>query len=253
MKKILTLARYTFLELVRQKLVLINLLVAIFLFLFSLVLGSLTFDEKLRVVTHVCLTVVHFSLIFIATILGSSLLDREIQRQTCLIILARPVSRFQFLLGKLLGIIFLILSGWVLLSLCTELLVWGELPMIGLIQSLFSILLEAILLLVFTMAASTFLRPAISFLAAVGVYFVGHWTNDLKFFAERSESALLKGFAKISGYIFPHLENLNWRSVGLIQSGISGQVFSSAVFHAISWILFLTVGAYCVFRRKDLV
>ena len=253
MKKILTLAQYTFLELVRQKMVLISLLVAVFLFLISLVLGTLTIDEKIRVVTHVSLTVVHFSLIFMASILGASILDKEIQRQTCLVVLSRPVTRLQFLLGKILGVAFLIFAGWFLLSICIHLLIWGELPFWGLTASLFSIFLESAILLVFAITTSTFLRPAISFLSVVGIYFLGHWISDLEYFANKSENPALKGIVDAVNWATPHLENLNWRSVGLIQSGLSMQIFGWTVFHATAWIIFLIVLAYVLFRRKDLV
>jgi Cu-processing system permease protein len=253
MKKILILAQYTFLELVRQKMVLISLLVAFFLFLFSLVLGSLTFEEKIRVVTHVSLTVAHFSLIFMASLLGATLLDTEIRRQTCLLVLSRPVTRLQFLLGKILGIIFLVFAGWILLSICIHLLVWSELPILGLTESLFSIFLESILLLAFAVAASMFLRPAIAFLSVVGIYFLGHWLSDLKFFAEKSGSPMLVHIAQLMNWVAPHLEILNWRSVSLIKEGISSNVFGWALFHAFAWILFLIVVAYGMFRRKDLV
>lgn len=253
MKKILTLAHYTFLELIREKMVLINLMLAGFLFLFSLVLGSLTLDEKIRVVTHFSLTAVHLSLNVMAIILGSSILQREIQRQTCLVILARPVSRLQFLLGKFFGIVLLLTAGWLILTCCIHILLWSDLPFSELTISLLGVYFEAIVLLAFAVSASTFLRPAISFLFCTGIYFLGHWLSDLHFFAKKSESKMFIWVADLFNWICPHLENFNWRSVNLIQSGIDLKVFASAGLHAFAWIAFTFVIGFTIFRRKDLV
>lgn len=185
--------------------------------------------------------------------MGATFINKEISRQTCLIVLARPVSRAQYLTGKFFGITLLLKIMWLVLSLCLFLLLYKDLPDLGLFFALFGLLLEAILLLAIAIAASTFLRPAISILFVFGVYLAGHWLQDLQFFAKKSESPEFIFFAKVLNWIMPHLENLNWRSVSLIQGGLQAPMVGWALVHTLAWVVLAINFSYLMFRRKDLV
>src|SRR5688572_46674 len=103
MNKTWVLAKTSFRELVRERVFWLVAGLAIFLLCLSLLLGELSFDERERLLWDFGLAAAEIGALAMALFSGSYLIPREVERQTCLLILAKPVSRFQFLLGKWLG------------------------------------------------------------------------------------------------------------------------------------------------------
>lgn len=253
MKSIFSISKITFLELLRERLVFVSFIVAILLFLMSFLLGILTFDEQTRVMTHLGMAAIHLSLVVVAGFIGATFLKKEISRQTCLIVLARPVSRAQYLVGKFLGIFLLLTVIWLILSTCLAFLLESALPLDMVLISLFGLLLEAVIILAIALGVSSVFSPAVSIVCVFGVYLTGHWLEDLQFFAKKSENPMFILFAKIMNWVTPHLESMNWRSVSLIQTGISGETLAWALIHTFGWVGLSLSFAYFLFRRKDLV
>jgi Cu-processing system permease protein len=71
----------------------------------TLALGELSLDQHMRVVTDLGLASISMFSVIIAIFLGSSLLYKEIERKTLYVILPKPIARFEFLLGKYVGIV----------------------------------------------------------------------------------------------------------------------------------------------------
>jgi len=95
----------TFREAVRDKVLYGVLGFAIGILLFTLALAELSLNQQQRVVLDVGLASISFFGVVIAIFLGSSLLYKEIDRKTLYIILPKPIRRWEFLLGKYVGIV----------------------------------------------------------------------------------------------------------------------------------------------------
>jgi len=95
----------TFREAVRDKVLYGVLGFACAILLFTLALAELSLHQQRRVVLDVGLASISLFSVVIAIFLGSSLLYKEIQRKTLYVILPKPIHRWQFLLGKYVGIV----------------------------------------------------------------------------------------------------------------------------------------------------
>jgi ABC-type transport system involved in multi-copper enzyme maturation permease subunit len=105
MSRIWAIAINTFREAVRDKVLYGVLGIACAMLLFTLALAELSLDQQARVVLDVGLASISFFSVVIAIFLGSSLLYKEIERKTLYVILPKPIHRWQFLLGKYVGIV----------------------------------------------------------------------------------------------------------------------------------------------------
>jgi len=88
---------------------------------FTLALSELALHEQRRVVTDVGLASISLFSVLIAIFLGSSLLYKEIERKTLYVILPKPISRTEFLLGKYFGIV---VTALVFVALMGALQLW---------------------------------------------------------------------------------------------------------------------------------
>lgn len=102
MYKVWTLARTTLREMLRERVFMVAVLIAIVLLALSFLLGALSFAEQRKILADFGFLAVQISGLGVSLFAGAYLLAKEIEKQTCLLILSRPVTRSQFILGKLL-------------------------------------------------------------------------------------------------------------------------------------------------------
>ncbi len=102
--KVLALAGVTLREALRRKVQVNLLLFALFLVIASLVLSSLTIGEMHRIAADLGLTAMEAMGCLIAVFLGASLVAGDVERRVLYPIIAKPVTRGQYLLGRYLGL-----------------------------------------------------------------------------------------------------------------------------------------------------
>jgi len=254
MDKVFTLAKNTLSEMLREKLFLVVLIMAVLLFGLSLVLGALSFDEEKKIMTDFGFAAIQLASLGIALFSGSYMLAREIEKQTCLLILSRPVSRDQFILGKFFGVLALNTLLMIFLGLCLAglLKVWERpqelLPFTEICLSLWceSILILGLVLLFIV-------RPVIALSFGIMVFLLGHWLGDLEFFAKASKQALFIHAVKVLQWVSPNLYRMNWKSVFYLEKGIPSQDVLWMIAHSLGWIVLLLLLTNFLFRRKDIV
>jgi ABC-type transport system involved in multi-copper enzyme maturation permease subunit len=108
LQRVATIAFGTYREAVRARVLLGLAGVAVAVAFYSLVVGTFTLREAPRVVADLgAMTVSVFSLA-VAILVGATSLHRELEMKTILPILARPVARGEYLVGKYLGIMLVV-------------------------------------------------------------------------------------------------------------------------------------------------
>ncbi len=253
MNVILTIGLNTYKEIIRDRVLYGLIVFALLLIGVSLALGQLTFKEQARISANFGLTGIHLSSIALAIFVGSTLVTKEIDKKTVLTLLARPISRVQFVLGKALGLMMIIASIIFLLSL----VMMGVFFALGIsidhrfVLSLYGIFLESLVLLSFSLVFSSFTRPILVVSYAVGLFLVGHWMDSLIFFAEKSEQKIFVFLAETVNNVLPNLELFNWRSLPIYNENVLGSEVFYASLYSLSWFCILVTVTTLILRKKD--
>lgn len=122
-RRVRALAYNTLLELVRLKVFYFMLLFALLLIGSSLYLVRLTFQEQFQVLKDISLGSMSLFSWLLAVLTTATLLPKDLEDRTLYTILAKPVPRFEYLLGKLLGVLsvlaiaILLMTGFFLIIL----------------------------------------------------------------------------------------------------------------------------------------
>src|SRR3954469_1705967 len=111
------LASNTILELIRLKIFYILLLFASGLIVFSLVLVQQTFQEQFQILKDASLGAMSIFTWLLAVLSTAMLLPKDIETRSLYTILAKPGPRFEYLLGKLLGVMGLLLVATLIMSI----------------------------------------------------------------------------------------------------------------------------------------
>ena len=104
MNKIAALALNTFRESIRDRIFYSLLAFAVIMLAFSLVLGNLTIGDEIKIIKDFGLAAISLFGVLIAIFVGISLVYKEMEKRTIYVILAHPISRSQFVLGKYGGL-----------------------------------------------------------------------------------------------------------------------------------------------------
>jgi Cu-processing system permease protein len=255
MRPVWIIAANTFREIIRDRILYGIVVFALLLIGLSLALGQLSFAEQARISADFGFTGIQMSASILAIFAGSTLVAREIEKQTVLTLLARPVSRTQFLGGKLLGLLLVVaavISGLALVL--AGLLVSLELPVGGpFFVALLGVGFEAMVLISLALFFGSFARPMMTVVFAVSFFLIGHWVQSLEFFVKKSESQAFRTVGGLISRIVPNLERFNWRSAPIYDVQVPAAEILASAGYCAGWTVFLVSLTAIIFRRRDFV
>ncbi len=253
MNSIVVIAFNTFRENLRDKILYNLLFFALLLIGASVVLGGLTIAEQKKIVTDMGLAATNLIGVIIAIFVGIGLVSKEIERRTIYTIMARPISRTQFVLGKYLGLVLTLLINILIMLTVFLVTLWmsGAPIHIALFQAVGLIFVELLLVTALALLFSTFSSSTLSAIMTLGLYLIGHLTTDLKGIAEKSHSETMKAIVSSLYYICPNLEVLNMKGQAASGTTITLSYQAAATAYGLLYAALLLTTACIIFHRRD--
>jgi ABC-type transport system involved in multi-copper enzyme maturation permease subunit len=200
-------------EAIRRRVLLIILLVAVGLLLIAPGLTILQPRGTRDVLVAMGLGVIQLCSAMIAIILVIYLIPNEVERRTIYTVLAKPVQRWQFLLGKFLGSLLSLFVMMLLMGISFMIVFWWQQHMVEprLVKGIAMYFIQVMILASVAMMFSTFVSPLVNFFLSSGVYMVGNVLNP--FFETISQNRgvgpATKAMAQLVHYIVPNFANYN--------------------------------------------
>jgi ABC-type transport system involved in multi-copper enzyme maturation permease subunit len=250
----LTIARNTFREAVRDR-ILYNLVLFVLLITVSAVfLGELTAGQEARTIVNLGLGAMLIFGAFISIFVGVSLVSKEIEKRTVYAIFSKPISRAEFILGKYLGLCLTLLVNVLIMGIGVSLAlvyVGGGNFAFSIWGAIFLIFLELTILIAVAILFSSFSSPALSALLSFFVFIIGHFSASLNELAKNLGSSFAKIIFGAIYYILPNLSNYVFRTEtahGLVPP--SSMIFG-AIAYAVIYIAVLLVITVMIFSRRN--
>jgi hypothetical protein len=279
--RIRALASNTLLELVRLKVFYFMLLFGLLIIGSSAFVAKFSFQEQFQVLKDVALGAMSVFTWLLAVLSTALLLPKDIEERTLYTILAKPVPRLEYLLGKLLGVLALLFLAISLMSfLFVGVLYYREQGAIAaladmppdeyvaavtavkastfsgsLVQGIVLIYLKAALCASLTLLLSTFASTTIfTIMVSVVVYFIGHVQALARDYWLRDATAgpLTKIFLAFVSLLFPDLQLFN-----VVDDIAAGALLPLAIFLKTSalgviYIAVYFLAGYFIFQNKEL-
>jgi Cu-processing system permease protein len=120
--RIQAIALNTYREAVRARVLMALLALALTTCAFSILVATLSLHNEMRVIANIGAASISVYAVAIAIVLGATSLHRELEYKTIFPILARPIARHEYLVGKYLGtaltlVVFVAIDGGAVLGL----------------------------------------------------------------------------------------------------------------------------------------
>ena len=167
----------------------------------------MTLGERLKIIQDVSLAAMSVFGLLIAIFVGIGLVHKEIARRTVYTLLAKPIARWRFVVGKYLGLMLVIAINVAVMTaaLLALMAAFSETGVAW--RVLLAVLLIMVELMVVTAVAvlfSTFSTPTLSAMFTLGVWVIGRFSSDLVVLAQKSENPVLR--AVVDGHPLPAAE-----------------------------------------------
>ena len=257
MTKLLAISSVTIREAMRQKLA-VNLLVfALVLVIASYTISALTFGEQYRIIVDIGLSAMEVFGTLIAVFLGAGLIARDIERRTVYPIVAKPVSRAQYVVGRYLGLVATTTLNLLVMAVVFAAVLGFYLRGLGFLRDTpFAAVLASMAVrfaMVGAIAAffSCFTTATLSAIFTLSLVVAGILSSDLvRYWTEQGPVARALGRAAF--VLVPNLEALNLKEAMVYKDPVAASFVVTGLGYGILYAGAALAFATAIFSRRDL-
>jgi ABC-type transport system involved in multi-copper enzyme maturation permease subunit len=254
-----------FRESVRDK-VLYNLVFfAILMMGASYLIGQLTAGQDVKMIKDLGLAAASVFGLFIAVFIGIGLVSKEVEKRSIYSLLAKPIHRYQIVLGKYAGLVLtlavnvaimtaalycvLAYMGWKLGAAAAA---W-EAPALdpALLKAVFLTFVELCIVTALALFFSTFSTPLLSAALTFGFFVAGRLSSDLRNFDDVVQSQVVGKLVGAVYWVLPHLAPFDVRAQVVHGLPVPAGYMALTVGYGLLYIAALLVPATFIFSRRD--
>jgi ABC-type transport system involved in multi-copper enzyme maturation permease subunit len=253
--KIWAIALNTFKEAIRDRILYLLFFFAAVALAFSRLLAVLTVGDRVKIIKDVGLASISVFGVLMAILIGTGLVYKEIDKKTITTHLAKPIQRWQFLLGKFFGLVltlFLMILAMAFIFLVIVLFHTGKLEGRLLLAILF-IFLELVLITAVAILFSCFSTPILSSIFSLSFYLIGHLSWGLETLVQKTRSGTARFALRALSAVLPDLENFNFKMEIVHGLAIDPRFYLFSALYGLVYTVFILSLAVLVFKKRDFI
>jgi len=261
-------ALITFKEGIRNRALYGITLLALLLLIANFLISGLFMQEIGKVAVDIALSAVSLSGLLLVLFVGINLMEKDLDKKTIYMVLSRPISRSQYIVGKFLGMALLIIITMVFLSMCAMLSIqlikmayptyfqrfsWPMVLLALSFSTLTMILLSALAFLFASFTSTSFITLVLTVIA----YIIGQSLSDVKALVEAPQvvgiqvSAITVKLVQIAYYLFPNLSIFDIKTHAAHALPLSLSYIFWTVIYGLVYTALAVTGAAVIFRRRE--
>jgi ABC-type transport system involved in multi-copper enzyme maturation permease subunit len=189
--------------------------------------------------------------------MGVGLVYKEIEKRTLYTLLAKPIGRREFLVGKYGGLVLTLVvnTSLMTLGLAAALFYVGR-PFLrsdaSILIAVYFILLELALVTAVALFFSCFSSPLLSTLYTLGFYLAGVFTKDIRDFGDLTRNRVVEVATKMLYYLLPNFHDFNAIARAAHGERIPFTLILENTVYALLYVTLILLAASAVFSRRDL-
>lgn len=252
--KIFVVSYYTAKEIIKSKILLNTLIIGFGIFLVTYVAYSFTYGAPERVALDFGLGALSLSTVGIALFIGVGILSNEIDNRTVYLVISRPVPRYSFLLGKLIGLFIVLALNVLILSIITLALyffIGGDYSSLISWAILF-IGIEATLILAIVSFFSLVTSKVMSVIYTLVIYIVGHSIDGAKLITFVQKRPAVEFVLDFYHFLLPGFYKLNLKDYVLYDQKIELSYLLGSTAYGIVYGMAVVLLSIYIFEKKNL-
>jgi ABC-type transport system involved in multi-copper enzyme maturation permease subunit len=254
--RIWVIATNVYREVIRDRVLYLVGLYALLLFAAAALLPDVAAGAQDKITLDLGLAGIHILGLIVTVFVGTSLINKEIDKRTVLVLISKPVSRLEFILGKHLGlsaVLAVLLTILTLIYFAVLALNQIAFTPISLVLAVVFTFLEMALLTAAALLFGVFTSSLLATLLTIAIYLMGHLSQDIVELGKLSESAEFQRIANSLYLILPDLERLNFRNEAVYGMALFPRPLelTSHFLYGLIYIALLLTLAVFIFARRQ--
>jgi Cu-processing system permease protein len=256
-KRVGVVALNTFREAVRDR-VLYNLVFfALAMIAASILVGQVSIGIQEMVIISLGLSAISVIGLLIAVFIGVGLVSKEMDKRTLYALLAKPVQRWEFLLGKFGGLVLTLAVNTVAMAagLFLALMLVKQRPDYHegpVLVAVYFILLKLALVVALALLFSCFTTPLLSILYTAGLYIAGLFITEMRNLQSETMSPGLQTLLRWLSYLLPNFENFDVMAAAAHGRAIPSVLIAQNTAYAALYCAIVLTAAAAIFTRRNL-
>ncbi len=252
--KIILIALYSLLKSVRKRVFMLLFLVSLGIIGTSHLFAFLSIEEEAKIIKDVGLAAISFFGMVIAIFVASTEISTEVEKKTVRDVLAKPVHRYEFILGKFFGVFMLVAINVFFMSLVLIMVLYskGLRVDIFLWKAVFFTFLELTLITAIATALSCLTTGIISATLTGFIYVMGHVVGYLELLSRHAGTVFVKALLETFYRVLPDLDKFNIRNAAIHGISIPASVVLKTSLYCLEYVAVFLVLAIIFFRKKEL-
>lgn len=266
MRVVPVIALNVFRESVRDKVLYNLVLFAVLLMGASFLIGQLTAGQDVKIIKDLGLAATSIFGLFIAVFIGIGLVSKEVEKRSIYALLSKPIERYQFVLGKYLGLLLTLAVNVAVMTVALYAVLaymrWMSAPeiMAGWERpALDPLMLKAVLLTYGELAIvtaialffSTFSTPMLSAAFTFALFVAGRLSVDLRNFNQVTDSPAANALTNALYWVLPNLSPFDVRAQVVHGQPVPAASMAFAGAYAVVYIAAIVLAAMLIFSRRD--
>ena len=251
---ILTVCNYTIREIYQSKVLFNVVILGFFIILISYIATEFTYGTQQKVALDFGPGLASFAAVGISIFWGVNLISSEVESRTLYLVLSRPILRRDFILGKILGMLAILLFNVLIiyfLSISIYFIFNGSYTPLVLWAFLFTFLESSIMLLMVVLL-SLLVNKTLTVFNALIFFVLGHAVSDSMNISFVAARPVLKKCIEVYSYIFPDFSRLNIKKFLIYKKTLELDYLVSTLGYSFFYSLALIILILIVFNKKQL-
>jgi ABC-type transport system involved in multi-copper enzyme maturation permease subunit len=192
--------------------------------------------------------------VIVAVFVGTGLINKEIEKRTILVLIPKPISRAEFIIGKhlgLSGVLAVLVISVTAIYLVILSLSKIDYPLVSLVISSLFLFIELSLLTAAALMFGVFTSSLLATFLSFGVYLVGHLSQDMVRLGKLTENPGFQKFTQGLYLVLPDLSRLDLKNdavYGVLPSPLT--LATNAVYGVVYTVLLLAITVLIFSRRQ---
>lgn len=240
--------------------------VAIFLMLLIPPMSALSMRQSQEMAVTMALSFISFSLLVFALSLGSTIVWRDIERRYSYSVLSLPVNRSAYILAKFFSVAIFLVVAAILTGVCSFIAIfftsmqypspvpvqWGMIALAIFMDTLKSLLVAALAILVTTVSTSFFMP----FFSSISLFLAGSASQDVYDFVCSASgakmSATVRFLSKVVYFVLPNFTAFNFKVQAVYPIPFDIVQISYVALYFLVYMAVTLSSALLIFSRREL-
>lgn len=253
--RVISIAKYTFIEVFKSRIIYNTLFLGVILLIASFIAREFTYGVPERVALDFGLGLLTLSSVGMGIFFGSTLISKEIEGRTIYMILSRPVKRWEYLIGRILGMITMLIVNILILSLMSLFVFWmssGNFFDSLIYWAILFAVVESVIILCISVLFSMLTNVTMSTVYTILIYILGHSLTNTTALNFAKNNPVFLHLLEFYGTFFPNFSKLNIKNFVLFENHLSTSYLVGSFSYGIIYIAAIMLLSVFILNKKDL-